>query len=45
MTESDFWQLAYTQQWATEQDVHDATSLGLLTSDQYQTITGNPYVA
>lgn len=41
----NFWKMAYQYGWATKGQVKEATGYGLITADQYKTITGEDYTA
>lgn len=45
MTDFEFWQLAYNEGWADKTQVAEAVPLGQITAEQYEQITGEPYVA
>lgn len=38
-----FWALAYTQHWATIDQLRQAVGYGLITAEDYRTITGEDY--
>ena len=38
-----FWQIAYARGWATLAQMQQAVSKGLITADDYKTITGEDY--
>ncbi|GIM45973.1 hypothetical protein DNHGIG_15220 [Collibacillus ludicampi] len=40
MTPFDFWKMAYQFKWATLGQLQKAVSLGLITQDEYNQITG-----
>lgn len=39
-----FWQIAYARGWAKLAQMQQAVSKGLITADDYKTITGEDYV-
>lgn len=45
MTDIEFWQLAYSEGWATKEQVAEAVTLGQITPEQYEQTTGESYVA
>lgn len=40
-----FWQMAYTQKWATVDQLKQAVQYTLITAADYKTITGEDYAA
>lgn len=39
-----FWEMAYQYGWATKEDLQLAVQLNDLTPEEYEAITGEPYV-
>lgn len=45
MTAAEKWAYFYSRGWATKAQLQQVVSFGVLTAAEYETITGEPYVA